>query len=92
MAIRIAILILLGCSMVLTEDEMRLPGDIRPTSYDIRLLPNFEEDDFKIAGHIEIIVNCVSNTNDIILNSADIIVNNSSIKVSYQHIQHLETV
>ena len=85
--IRIVISILLCCSMAFAGDEMRLPGDVRPSSYDIRLLPNFE-DDFKIQGHIEITIVCVQDTNRVVLNSADIDVDEFSVKVHY-NINHI---
>lgn len=81
MVIKIAISILLGCLIVSAQDEMRLPGNLRPASYDIRMLPSFEND-FNITSVIEIVVDCISDTYNITLNSADIEVDEYSIKVT----------
>ena len=80
MVIKIAMSILLGCLIVSAQDEMRLPGNLRPASYDIRMLPSFEND-FNITSDIEIVVDCISDTYNITLNSADIEVDEYSIKV-----------
>ena len=81
MIIRIAITILIGCSMVIAGEEWRLPGTLRPSSYNIRLTPHLDVDDFITYGSIEILVDCITDTDVIILNSAEVTMDQSSIKV-----------
>lgn len=63
------------------DDVYRLPGDLLPSSYTIRLLPFLEEGNFTTDGHIEILVDCVADTNTIVMNSLDILINVMSISV-----------
>jgi len=81
MIIRIAITILIGCSMVIAGEEWRLPGTLRPSSYNIRLTPHLDVDDFITYGSIEILVDCITDTDVIILNSAEVTMDQSSIKI-----------
>lgn len=61
--------------------QMRLPTDVVPIRYAIRLLPIIEEGNFTTHGHIDIFVNCVKSTDMIMLNAADLTIHNTSIKV-----------
>lgn len=63
------------------EEKYRLPGDLLPSFYAIRLLPFLEEGNFTTSGHIEILVDCVQDTKNIVLNSADITFDVLSISV-----------
>ena len=62
-------------------EALRLPGDIIPISYNIRLLP-FIGGNFSTDGYVEILVQCVRNAPNISLNSADIDINVASISVT----------
>lgn len=64
------------------DPEYRLPSDIMPTSYSIRLLPFIEEGNFTIDGHVDIFADCVNDTNSITLNSLDILYDKGDITVS----------
>ena len=63
------------------DPEYRLPGDLLPTVYSIRLLPFLEVDNFTTDGYIEIFVDCVRNTKSVVLNSLDITIDKLSVKV-----------
>lgn len=61
-----------GQRAVKQDDYLRLPGDLRPTWYNIRLLPFIEEGNFTTDGFTEIWFDCVTATANITLNSANI--------------------
>lgn len=61
--------------------KLRLPGDLVPVSYNIRLLPFLEADNFTTDGHVEILFNCLKETNSITVNSVDLTFDCNSIKV-----------
>lgn len=63
------------------NEDLRLPGDILPYMYSIRLLPFIEEGNFTTHGHIEILVDCVTGTRNISMNAADITFDKLSISV-----------
>lgn len=63
------------------NEDLRLPGDVLPSTYSIRLLPFIEEGNFTTDGHIEIFVNCIQNTNSISMNAAEITFKHLSITV-----------
>lgn len=65
------------------DAEYRLPGDLLPSVYTIRLLPFIEEGNFTTDGYIEIYVDCVNDTKNIVLNSVDIDIHQLSITVSH---------
>ena len=45
------------------NDEIyRLPDDLLPSVYTLRLLPFLDEDNFTTDGHVTIFVDCVSDT------------------------------
>jgi hypothetical protein len=63
------------------NEDLRLPSDVLPSNYTIRLLPFIEEGNFTTDGHIDIFVDCVRDTNNISMNAADITFKNLSITV-----------
>ena len=65
------------------NDEIyRLPGDLLPSVYTLRLLPFLEEGNFTTDGHVTIFVACVSDTKNIVLNSIDIDIHRTTITVN----------
>lgn len=54
------------------EEEYRLPGNLKPVSYMIRLLPIIEEGNFTTDGLISMVFDCLADTANITINSADI--------------------
>lgn len=65
------------------DDIYRLPGDLLPSSYVIRLLPFIEEGNFTTDGYVEITFNVVQDTNNITLNSLDITIDPLDISVRF---------
>lgn len=65
------------------NEDIRLPGDITPSAYTIKLLPFIEEGNFTTDGEIEILINCVRDTNNITLNAADITIKQLSVAVRF---------
>lgn len=63
-------------------EDLRLPGDILPRSYYIRLLPFVEVGNWTTNGYVEITVEAVTNTLNITMNALDLTVDPSSITVS----------
>lgn len=63
-------------------EDMRLPTDVLPTSYTIRLLPFIEVGKFTTDGYIEILVECKKVTSSISMNAADLTIDNKTITVS----------
>ncbi|XP_046442871.1 aminopeptidase N-like [Daphnia pulex] len=71
-----------GPSAVDWNDEVyRLPGDLLPSVYTLRLLPFIEEGNFTTDGHVTIFVDCVNDTKNIVLNSIDIDIHKATITV-----------
>ncbi len=64
------------------DEDIRLPRDILPISYNIRLLPFIEVGNFTTHGYIEILVECKVATRNISLNAAELAIDWSSAKVS----------
>ena len=60
---------------------MRLPRNLLPTIYTIRLLPFIEQGNFTTQGNVIILVDCMEDTHNITLNSADIDIDKISISV-----------
>jgi aminopeptidase N len=75
-----------------SNDNIRLPRDVLPIRYDVRLFPVLEKGNFSILGHVAIDIQCKMETDRIVLHSADIVVDPKSVKVeTAQYIQqHLE--
>ena len=63
------------------DKEYRLPGDLLPSVYTLRMFPILEVGNFTTDGYVDIFVTCIKNTNSIVLNSIDITVNRLSITV-----------
>ncbi len=63
------------------KEEWRLPENIRPVWYSVRLLPFMEEGNFLTEGYVEIFVECINDTNSITLNSA-VTIDDSTVSVS----------
>ena len=72
-----------GTALMTDEGDMRLPKNVLPNSYDIKLIPIIEEGNFTTIGYIEILVDCFETTSNISMNSADISINQSSILVNF---------
>jgi aminopeptidase N len=64
-----------------SNDNIRLPRDVLPIRYDVRLFPVLEKGNFSILGHVAIDIQCKMETNRIVLHSADIVVDPKSVKV-----------
>ena len=62
-------------------EEMRLPGNVLPVWYRIQLLPFIEEGKFYTDGSVEIFLQCVQSTYEILFNSADIDIDLASVTV-----------
>lgn len=63
-------------------EDLRLPGDLEPVTYNIQLLPFIEEGRFTTEGNIEIVFNCIEPTDNLTLNSAEISFENSLVLVT----------
>lgn len=61
--------------------DVRLPRNLLPLHYDIRLLPWMEEGNFTTDGFIQILLECVKTTNKIVLHSTDIEIDRTSVQV-----------
>lgn len=68
------------------NEDLLLPGDILPSIYALRIFPIIEEDNFTTIGQLDIIVDCVKNTNQISMNSINITIDESSIRVIQIHL------
>lgn len=62
-------------------EDLRLPGDLLPVSYNIRLLPFIEVGNWTTSGEVQILFNCVASTVNISLNSLDLTIDVASIQV-----------
>ena len=67
------------------NEELRLPLDLIPVIYNIRLLPFIEEGNFTTDGHIDIFIDCIKNTTSININSAEIDVDSLSVTVRWAY-------
>ncbi|KAI9551545.1 hypothetical protein GHT06_021878 [Daphnia sinensis] len=63
-------------------EDLRLPGDILPRLYTIRLLPFIEVGNWTTDGYVEILVDCVISTVNISMNSLDLTIDLASITVT----------
>lgn len=61
--------------------DVRLPRDLRPLHYDIRLLPWMEEGNFTTTGFIQILLECITITDKIVLHSAELEIDRTSVQV-----------
>ena len=65
-------------------EDMRLPGDIIPITYNVRMLPFVEliaSGNYTTDGYVEIVVECVRATQNISINSAELDIKRSTISV-----------
>lgn len=63
-------------------EDLRLPRNILPRSYNIRLLPFIEEGNWTTDGYVEISVECMIATVNISINSLDLTIDRASITVT----------
>lgn len=63
------------------NEELRLPGDVVPISYVLKMLPFIEEGNFTTDGEVEILVKVVRDTKSISISAADITVKQLSVQV-----------
>jgi len=61
--------------------NIRLPRTLLPRHYDVRLLPILEKGNFSIIGRVSIDIECMEETDRIILHSADIVVDPKSVRL-----------
>lgn len=66
----------------LDEYLYRLPNNLRPSSYNILLLPILEPDEFRIEGLVSIDFECIEDTDEITLNAVDIAIDINSVQVN----------
>lgn len=64
------------------DNGIRLPRDVLPTEYYIRLLPFIEVNNFTTDGYVEIIVDCQSATSNISINAAELTIKLGDVSVS----------
>jgi hypothetical protein len=64
-------------------NEWRLPRDLQPVSYNLRLLPFIEEGNFTTDGFIEMTVDCLQSTDTIVFHSVDTTIDYTSIQVTW---------
>lgn len=69
--------------------DVRLPRNLRPLHYDIRLLPWMEEGNFTTTGFIQILLECVTATDKIVLHSADLEIDRTSVQVINSMLNHV---
>lgn len=62
-------------------EDLRLPGDLVPVSYNVRLLPFIEVGNWTTDGFVEITFNCVRDTSNITINSVQLTIDAPSITV-----------
>jgi len=65
-------------------EDMRLSGDLRPSLYDVRLLPFIEVGNFTTDGYVEITFNCIRSTSNISINANQLTIDRASILVNEQ--------
>lgn len=63
------------------ERDQRLPGNIFPSHYDLKLAVFLEEGNFSFKGEVEIFAEFANDSSVIVLNSDELDVNESSLKV-----------
>lgn len=63
--------------------EFKLPESLVPLHYDIRLLPILEPKNLTTFGRVSIDIECLEDTDRIVLHSLDTIVDSKTIKVIY---------
>ena len=66
-------------------EDLRLPDALKPTLYNVRLLPFIEPGNFTTDGYVEILFDCLTGTRNISMNSAEITFDRLSIQVLYMN-------
>lgn len=61
------------------DHNLRLPRSISPVSYNIKLIPFFEERNFTFEGYSRIVVNCIESTNNITLHAITLTIIESDV-------------
>ena len=64
------------------DENWRLPRNLVPVSYNVRLLPFIEVGNFTTDGYVKMVVRCVQSTSTITFSSADITLDRLSVTVS----------
>jgi len=67
-------------------EDLRLPSTLKPTLYNVRLLPFIEPGNFTTDGYVEILFDCLTDTRNISMNSAEITFDRLSIQVLYMNL------
>lgn len=68
-----------------TEENIRLPINIKPIHYRLRIFPILDEyspDNFTYTAEVKIVVRCLSKTNKIVLNVDDLDIKEQNVTVS----------
>ncbi|XP_046631005.1 aminopeptidase N-like [Daphnia pulicaria] len=63
-------------------EDLRLPGDVLPRLYNVRLLPFIEVGNWTTDGYVEIFLDCIISTVNISMNSLDLTIDPASITVT----------
>lgn len=63
-------------------EDLRLPRNVLPRSYEVTLLPILIEGNFTTEGSVNIVVDCVQASNNVTLHIADITWSASSVSVT----------
>ena len=70
-------------------EDMRLPGNIIPISYNIRMFPFIElieSGNYTTDGYVEILIQCLKATSNISINSAELDIKNLTISACFSAI------
>uniref|UniRef100_A0A0P5FVD5 Aminopeptidase n=1 Tax=Daphnia magna TaxID=35525 RepID=A0A0P5FVD5_9CRUS len=73
-----------GAAPKIAQSVIRLPRTVLPHHYDVRLLPILEKGNFTVLGRVAIDLQCVEETDRIVLHSSDIKVDLKSVQVIEQ--------
>ena len=77
-----------GVSSVSSKSDVRLSRNVLPRHYNVRLLPILRKGNFTVFGRVAIDVECMEETDRIVLHSAAIVVDLKSVQVwSPKHLQ-----
>ena len=60
---------------------MRLTGELRPSFYNVRVLPFIEVGNFTTDGYVEITFNCITATSNISINAVELTIDRASVSV-----------
>ena len=70
-------------------EDMRLPGDIIPINYNVRMFPFvelIESGNYTTDGYVEILVQCLKATSNISINSAELYIEKETISACFSRI------